>query len=241
MKTSTNVKIIKLCKIKQWYFVADADSYNLLKSVKFPLTKFNQNMFPTVELACRPHKIKAKLVDFKTEVLNTFLDKIGAVWNKKSYRTCTIDASTLVFDADNKRDEVKLESTKAAIANLELCLRRFFARWCYSFTINYSELRGKCKLHVTYKFDSAKMPVISIVEDLDALPVIKFKLGFLRLTMQLGVKYLEINVEEQHGNEWKQIKSSRCLYSQVGSVLPIFNALTTLINKEPHNLELPNE
>lgn len=235
-KTNEDFKVIKLCKIKQWVFVVDSESYQILKDVNFPLIRFHANMFPTVELACKGKNIKARMVDFKADILNPFLDKVGSAWQSKKFRKCNIDASTMVFDSSKE-----LDASKVAIEKLEICLRRFFARWGFSFTINYSDLRGKSKLHVTYKFDSTKMPIISIQEDLTALPTIRFKLGHLRLNLQLGLKYLEIVIEELGGSTWLQIKTSRCLYSQIGSVTPMMNALISLVNKEPHNLELTND
>lgn len=235
MKIPTAVKTIQLTKIKQWYFPVDAESYKILRDAGFPLIRFHHSMLPTIKLALEPRGIRGRGVSFKDGILNPFLDKLGASWQAKDYRKATITSSTMKFESSKD-----LEGSKVAIQNLEACLRRFFTRWGFTAQIEYSDLRGKSKLHVTYKFDSNRLPVIPLIEDLETIPTVRFKLGHLRLALQLGTKFLDITIEEQTGNVWTKIKTSRCLYSQIGDVRPMMAACIDMVNREPHNFELPN-
>ena len=131
--------------------------------------------------------------------------------------------------------------SRVAVASLEASLRRFFTRWGFQHSLEYSELRGKCKLYVNFKFDSHRLPVISLVEDLDAIPTLRFKLGHLRFNLQLGTKYVDTTIEEQAGTTWSKIKTSRCLYSQIGDVRPMLTALVDFVNRDVHNFDNPND
>lgn len=233
---SAAVPVILFTQIKQWYFPANPETYEVLRSAGFPMIRFHKNLLPTVHLICKPRGIKARLIPFKEEILDPFLDKVGSKWKSKEYRTVSITATTMTFSSSKE-----LEVSKKAIVNLEAALRRFFTRWGFTFSIDYSELRGKSKLHVNYKFDSNKLPVIPLVEDLETIPTIRFKMGHIRFNLQLGTKYLDFYLEEKGGNSWTKIKTSRCLYSQIGDIRPMLTALTDFVNKDVHNFDNLNE
>jgi len=227
-------QVIVLTKVRQWYLPVDVESYNTLKNAGIPLIRIHENFIPTIGLLTKKHNIKARLVDFNSTILNPYLDELGARWQKRAHRKATMNASVLKFETTHAS---VYDSSKEAIPKLEASLRRFFTRWGYSATFESSESRGKCKLHVTYKYDSTKMPIIHLVEDATSLPVIKLELGFVRLSLTMGEKDVEINVSLAAGGGWNSIHTSRCLYSQVSDVRPFITSLMNIPNKDPHNSE----
>lgn len=202
------------------------------------MTKIHENFLPTISLITRPRNIRGKVLNFNEQILGPYLDKLGEIWNSKQHRRAVITNSVLKFETTHASIAKK---SQKSFANIEAALRRFFTRWGYVGTFEYSELRGKCKLHVGYKFDSTRMPIIPLVEDPAALPQIKLKLGFVRLALTLGEKDVEINIATASGTEWKSMHTSRCLYSQVSDVRPLIRALMGIVNKEPYNFEVSSE
>lgn len=234
MNSSRKQKIIQLTRIKQWYLPVDADSYNILKAAGCPLLRIHENFIPTLSLLTKPHHIKAQVVNFNDSILHPYLDELGARWQKKEFRKATINASILKFETTNASIQA---SAKEALEKVETSLRRFFTRWGYQAVFEVSENRGKVKLHVTYKYDSTRMPVIPLVEDPLSLPTITLVLGFLRIRMTLGEKEVETNISLASGSTWNSIQTSRCLYSQISDVRPLINTLVRVVNKDPHNFD----
>lgn len=227
-----NNSTLKLTKIKQFYLPVDADDYKLLKSHGIPAIRIHENLLPTLGLLFKKYDIKPQPIAFGDAILNPYLDRLGETWQSKEHRKATITKSVMKF-----------ETLKAAIApqsrealhRLEASLRRFFKRWGYTASFEYSEMRGKLKLHVNYKFDPDRSPVIPLVEDPTSLPAIKIDLGFIRLTMTLMKNEVEINIAQAAGSEWTSLHTSRCLYSQISDVRPMLTGLVNIVSSDHHN------
>lgn len=232
MKTSRKQKHIVLTKIKQWYMPVDADSYKVLRNAGIPLIRIHENFLPTLSLLTKSKNIKASLVGFNDTILHPYLDELGSRWQKKEHRKASITASVLKFETSSASI---LEPSREALIKIEASLRKFFTRWGYTAIFESSESRGKCKLHVTYKYDSNRAPVIHLVEDPTSLPIIKLELGYVRISITLGEKEVETNVALATGGIWTSVQTTRCLYSQVSDVRPFVAALMSVVNKDPHN------
>jgi len=233
---SRTPKIIRLTKIRQWWLPVDAESYTILRDAGVPLIRFHVDFLPTLQLLTKKHHIRAKAVQFGPEILDPFLEMIGTTWNAKPHCKATITARQMKFET--LKPEV-FNKAKASILKLEDLLSKFFSRWGYNFRFDYSELRGKCKLTVEYFFDSNKIPIIPLVTDPADLPKIQLKLGFTRITMTFGEKYVDTMLEVSQGGIFQPHHSSRCLYSQISSVKPLIAALMSVPDRDIHNFDNP--
>lgn len=226
---------VKLTKIKSFYFPVDADDYKLLRDHGLPLTKIHENLLPTFGLLFKKHKIAPQLVPFSEQILNPYLDKVGTAWQAKPHRKASITKSVMRFET--LHSSVYAES-REALYKLEASLRRFFQRWAYSATFELSESRGKLKLHVNYRFEPEKVhPLVPLREDATSLPSVKIDLGFVRLTLTLMKREVEINVSVAAGVGWNSIHTSRCLYSQISDVRPMLATFANIVNHDPHNAD----
>ena len=232
MKNSKEAKQVTLTKIRQWYLPVDAQSYNNLKAAGIPLVRIHENFIPTLKLLSKSAKLVFNAVDFNGTILHPYLDELGTRWQKKDHRTVTINASVLKFETTHASAR---EQALEPLEKIEASLRRFFTRWGYGATFERSENRGKHLLHVKYKHDSSKPPVIPFVEDATSLPKISLELGFLRIQISMGEKEIETNISVATGPGWTSIQTSRCLYSQVSDVRPMLTALMSVVNKDHHN------
>lgn len=233
MKNSDSNEV-KFTKVKQWYLPIDADSYKVLKSFGMPLIRIHEDMMPTIMLLFKKHKIKPHLVDFNDSILHPYLDELGKRWQSKDHRQATLTKSTLKFETTHASAQSK---GREALVKVEASLRRFFTRWGYTSTFELSDSRGKLRLHVNYKYDSERMPIIPLIEDPTSLPQIKLDLGYVRLTLTLMKKEVEVNVSIAAGTMWNSIHTSRCLYSQISDVRPMIASFIDIVNKDPHNAD----
>lgn len=231
-------QIIQLTKIKQWYLPVDAESYNILKAAGAPLIRFHEDFLPTLSLLTKPRNIKAKVVSFNDDIMHPFFDKLGELWNNKEHRRATINNTSLKFETTHASI---LKNSKAAIEKIEASLRRFFTRWGYTAVFEFSESRGKCKLHVTYKHNSNNLPVIPLVDDPASQPVVRIKLGYIRISLTMMTREVEVNVAIASGTGWNSISTTRCLYTQFGNVKPMINSLMDIVNKDQFNSENSND
>lgn len=231
MKSSA---VVKLTKIKQFYFPVDAEDYKLLRSHGIPVIKIHENLLPTLGLLFKKNKIQPQSVSFNDSILDPYLDKLGETWQSKEFRVATITKSVMKFETTKASI---MQQSREALHKLETSLRRFFTRWGFSATFELSESRGKLKLHVNYKFDPLRDPIIPLVEDATSLPSIKLDLGFVRLTLTLMKREVEINIAVAAGTGWNSIHTSRCLYSQITDVRPMITALISVVNHDQHNSE----
>lgn len=222
---------ITFTKIKQWYLPVAAEDYKALRALGVPLLRVHQNFLPTLSLITKGHDYSGRLVSFKDDILNPYLDNLGQKWQQSQSRKCSISASVLKFEARLEPKNVE------AFTKLEASLRKFFVRWGYSASFDYSETRGKGKLHIQYKYDSKKSPVIVLKEDSTSLPAIKLEIGFVRLTLTLGEKEIETNIAISAGGQWSSLHTSRCLYTQVSDVRPMVASLMAIVDKDQHNFE----
>ena len=233
-KTGHKKQPVRLTRIKQWYLPADAESYTALKEIGRPLTRIHINFMPAVKLLANKHKLRGTEVSFKDEILDPFLDKVGTAWNSKEFFKASIGNRTMKFET--LKPEV-LDKAKRWVPQMEEKLRAFFQRWGYSSTFDYSESRGRCKLNVEYWYDSQKLPIVVLEEEPKPLPKIQLKLGFTRITLQFGTKYIDTAIEISQGGNFTPLHTTRCLYSQVSSVRPMLNALMSVLDKDEHNFD----
>jgi hypothetical protein len=234
--TKAQSTIIRLTRIKQWYIPADTESYIELRKVGIPLLRIHRDFLPTVGLLTKSHNIKALNVDFKEKILDPFLDKVGASWLRKENRRCEINATNMRFDA------VKPESfddAKETIPKLQRVLEDFFARWGYGFRFELSQVKSRIRFNVEYWHDAGREPIVPLEQIVEELPPLKLKLGFTRISLTFGHKYVDTLIEISQGGVFKPLHTSRCLYSQMSSVAPLIKALCTVPNKDPHNFENP--
>lgn len=229
-----NSKIIQITKIRQWYMPVDAESYKILRDAGAPLIRIHENFMPTLGLLVKSKGIRAQRVDFNTEILEPAFDKLGQNWQKRDHRKVTITTSTMKFETSHAS---ALEAAKPALEKIETSLRRFFSRWGYTASFELSESRGKIKLHVAYKYDSQRNPIIPLVEDPTSVPTIRLELGFVRISLQLMAKEVETNISIATGNVWHSMHTSRCLYSQVSDVRPMIAAMMRFVNADPDNAD----
>lgn len=228
------MQIIRLTKLKQWFLPVDAESYKILRAAGIPLIRIQENFLPTIGLLTAKHKIKAKLIDFNESILNPYLDELGTRWQKKDHRVATIRSNVLKFETTHAS---AAESARIAVPKLEASLRRFFSRWGYTASFELSESRGKIKFYVSYKYDSNKLPIIHLQEDVTSLPVARIDIGFLRISLTMGEKEVETNVSIATGTTWQSIHTSRCLYSQVSDVRQIVTTLMDIPSRDQHNFD----
>jgi hypothetical protein len=227
-------QVVKLTKIKSYYMPVDADDYKLLRSHGVAAIKIHENLMPTVGIILKKYDIKPQLINFVDAILNPYLDRIGEAWQAKEFRVATINKSTMKFETTKASIQPQ---AREALHKLETSLRRFFTRWGFLAVFEMSELRGKLKLHVQYKFDPERPPVIPLVEDPTSMPSIKLELGFVRIMLTPMKREIEINISAAAGTEWNSIYTSRCLYSQVSDVRPMMSALVNIVNHDQHNAD----
>lgn len=226
---------VKFTKIKQFYFPVDADDYRALRDQGIPLIKIHENLMPTLGLIFEKHGLVPQLIPFKDTILNPYLDRVGAAWQKREHRKATINKTWMKFETTHA--SIQPEG-REAMYKLEASLRNFFTRWGYAASFEVSESRGKLKLHVSYRFDpEACAPVVPLAENPTSLPTIKLDLGFVRLSITPMKKEVEINVALAAGSGWNSIHTSRCLYSQISDVRPILKTLVAFVGKDPHNAD----
>lgn len=230
MKSST----VKLTKIRQFYFPVDADDYKLLRERGLPAIRIHENLLPTFGLIFKKYHIKPQNVSFNDAIMNPYLDKIGETWQSKPHRKASITKSVMKFETLHA--SIQLQA-RESLHKLESSLRKFFQRWGFSASFELSESRGKLKLHVNYRFDPERNPVIPLVEDPTSLPSIAINLGYVRLTMTLMKREIEINISVAAGPGWNSIHTSRCLYSQVSDVRPMLAGLVNIVNSDSHNAD----
>lgn len=257
--------IIKLAKIKQWIIPADAESYKVLAKAGAPLTIFHEDFLPTLRVLTESKNIRGEGVNFRTEILEPFLDKVGATWNKKEHCQATIRAKTMTFELLKTAGFAK---ARASVPKLQEVLYNFFERWGYRVHFVYSEARGKLKLEVEYWHDPSKHPVISLDEkQTKDQHKVQFKLGNLRFTFKFDdfesktapvgrawkfdrddvethipttyhIGYVHTVIEIKKGGEFVPFHSSRCKYSDISSVLPVITALMSVPQFNPHNFDV---
>jgi hypothetical protein len=230
--------LITFTKIKGWYLPVDVDSYKVLVDVGVPMIRIPENFLPTLKLITKKHKIKARLVDFDDEIKNPFLDNLGEKWGTRKHCKAVIDDKTMRFETT----DASIHTVSAAhLLKIENAVRTFLTRWGYQFSVENSESRGKRKLHIQYRYNGDTLPILHLERDITAIPPIKLKLGYTMVTLRFSDRDVEVNISKAAGGKWTSIDTSRCLYSQIGNVMPMLVALGNVINKDQYNSENPNE
>lgn len=254
--TGTSMKskeptIIRLTKIKQWYVVADVETYKVLKDLGTPMIRVHQNFLPTLGLLTSRANVKVKNVDFESEIMDPFLTKTTETWAKK-YGKVQMTNRNLVFSAastskDGPGADAKFKGAKSAVEKLETILATFFARWGYKCQLVYSENKDgtKMKFHVEYWFDSEKTPILPLETPVQELKHVELKFGFARLVLSMddmtkkgrNQNYIHVRFEVSQGGNWTSVHTSKCLPTQVSSVLPAVGAMMEIVNLDPHNFD----
>lgn len=158
--------VIRFTKIRQWYIPADTETYKVLHKLKLVEVRYHEDFFPTLQLVLRPNGIRAQYVDFKTEILRDFLEKVATRWTANPKRTLRATPTVLRFEARMPAavhlDENgnKPRSPLEVFPRVEECLRRFFRRWGYSYEFEFSQSPTRAKLVVSFALDREKIPVI---------------------------------------------------------------------------------
>ena len=233
-----NGSVIRFTKIKEWYFPVDAEDYKILQQLQIPAIRFHEHLMPLISEVCKKHGYQGRLVNFKDEILEPYTDKLGRRWNKRDFQEAVIHKASMTFAATSNKIK---DDAKKRIDEYETSLRAFFERWGYDFSMDYSELRGKPKLTVSYRFNGDKLPVIPLIAPQEALPTIHFKIGFARLTFVLGPRKMEVTYALAQGTQWNSLHTHECLYSQVGDIKSMIKLLTEISSRCPSNDGEPNE
>ena len=232
---SQQTPVIKFARLKGWLIPQDAESYQLLKKVGMPLCKMHEDLVPALQMAVRGKGIRAKVSPF-SEVLDTYLDKVGAQWNSKDARKCKIDETQrrLTFTGPLTSKNEK------AVDKLDSSLKAFFARWGFSYNAVYSTdtVSNKLKLVADYKFDVNRNPIIPDTEVVDDQPVelvlgftkirISFNKrrevsgtagdGFTKAVSKVGAPYHLLEVLNQAGTEWQVIHTGTFIDETIGDL-----------------------
>lgn len=252
--------IIRLAQIKQWLIPADSESYKVLADVGIPLTIFHEDFLPTIKLVTDQHNIRGIGVNFKDEILDPFLSKVGTTWQKKAESaTATIKSKDMVFEVSMK--DPQFSKARASIDRMRDVLYDFFCRWGYCAVFDYSEVRNKAVLRVDYVHDPARQPIVGLNEKPESdSEKVQIALGGLRLTFKfdkfdqrsrkLPTKpgrdqqvehehgYVHTVIEIKKGGEYVPTYSTRCRYADVSNVLPVVTQLMTVLQFNPSNLEV---
>lgn len=225
---------VEFTKLKQFYLPVSADDYKMLRAHGIPMIRIHENMMPTIGLLLKKHKIKASVKPFVDEILDPYLERLGTQWHAKEHRKATINKTWMRFETTHASIQPQ---GREALRKVEESLRRFFTRWGYAASFELSESRGKLKLHVQYRFDAERSPVIHLTEDHTVVPPIKLDFGFIRLQLVMLEKELEVSVLIATGTDWTSIHTGRCLYSQVTDVRQMISGLVNIVDRDPHNAD----
>jgi hypothetical protein len=241
MSTKTQ-SVIDLVRIKSWYIPGSAQAYAALKASSMPLLIFSRDFLPTLHLAIRRSGAVTKEVPWD-QIFGPAMDKIGLQWKSKQGRTCRITDNKMVFLC------APSEANRKAISSLDVCLRKFFARWAFRYHAEFSENATKFKLVVNFKFDPDTMPVMPVFEP-EAEREYELVLGFTKMKLTFfdkrpnGPRFANIiaplvlfEVFTQAGSEWVPTFSSTCSPSQIGDVSQFAGGYAELFNRMKSNEE----
>lgn len=261
MKTETttpeadaNQHTLYLVKNRQHYIVRDSAAYAILRSIGVPMLRIHQDFLPIVQEFLGNREIEVETTEFKTAVFEPWLEKTTGTWGRK-YGTVKVEgdsrAGTISFLASCKRDvdpttDEKLQQTKVAVDKLTEIITQFFQRWGYRVEIVYSEKIGgtKIKLHVEYRFDVERMPIVPLETPVQELKEYIIKFGFARVVLQFDepkagkdIAYVHVRFEVSQGGTWAPVHTSRCTPTQISTVLPMMNALMKVRALDVHNAD----
>lgn len=232
--------VISLTKIKQWYLPADAESYQVLKKAGVPLLRIHHSFLPTLRLIAKSNNFVGKEVSFEDTIIGPFREMLAETWNRK-YGKAIITNKSMTFLAT---DPEKIVQLKKALPKLEELIHKFFTRWGFKYTPDYSESKGgnRVKFNLNYWFDSNKLPILNLEEKKDEARKIQLKLGFTRLTFLFEPQTntgkhsnVHLTIESSQGGRWTPVKTTKCLYTEISNVLPLVTALMDVLNLDEHN------
>jgi len=233
MSERTKPTTLKLVKNKSWYIPGDTQTYKTLKSLGVPLVKIHVDMIPTLKLLFESRGIEARAQNFKY-LLDKMLDKVGSQWQAKQGRTCRLAETRLLFQAKGDRH-------RKAFNALDVYLAKFFARWGYSYSAEFSETPGRMKMVVDYRFDPERNPIIPTVEA-PVKTVTEFEMGFTKLRITFNDKptvagttrtrtlpaNIQVEVLEKAGSDWRPRYQSTCVDAQLGEVTQLMEAVAII-------------
>ncbi|QRE00117.1 hypothetical protein [Burkholderia phage BCSR5] len=237
---------IKLTKIKQWIMPRDAVSYKVLRRLGLPYTKFHERMMPTLKLLMEKKGVKASPVQFQDDIFEPFTDKVIEGWERIPGCKALIKSKSMTFvckGADN------FDRAQKAKEKLEECLDRFFRRWGYTYTAQWSEGKTTLKLYIEYVFSNDRMPELKVESENEVVPETILTLGRTRLVFKFGKintkgphsgrePEVTLKVEISQGGQWNGIHTSHCLYCEISNVMPAITALANVLNQNPDNMDV---
>lgn len=239
--------VINFVKIKSWYVPADAESYQLLRSIKVPLLKVHQDFIPTLKLATEAKGIRAKSVPF-SEVLSGFLDRIGSVWLSKPGRKCKLSEHRSQFTCPST------PKNRKSIAKLDSLFQEFTSRWGHSYAPVFSETPKELKLVLDYKFDPQRQPLVpSVTPEVEQSA--ELILGFTKIKITFDVRRVTaptrsrgdvrgqaasavgapthiLEVFTKAGTDWVQVHTASFTHYSMGDLLPFLSCLGDLHNQQ---------
>jgi hypothetical protein len=249
---------IRLTRIKQWYFPVDVETYKTLKGLGVPLLRIHHTFIPTLRLITKSRGIKGTEIPFDSALMDPFLNMLSSTWQKK-YGKCLISSSEMTFIAS---DPEKIKAAKEAMPRLEQLIHNFFSRWGFAYAPQYSESASgkRIKYHISFKFDSNKMPIINLEAEEQVLPKVQWKIGFLRINLtfdnpkgkvvygkappgaerppkHIEPGFVHLLIELSKGGSWVPYHSTKCNITQVSNVMPLVAALMNIPNLDPFNEE----
>jgi hypothetical protein len=199
-----------------------------MKSLKVPLVRIKDDYLPTIGLLLKKNNVRAKQVDFRTEILEPQLEEWGTKWKKKEFRDATLTGRFMRFETTKAE---ALEQAKKAIPNLEDAILRFLKRWGFAYKVNYDEVRNKVRFQVDFNFDEDRVPLITLEEDSAVLPSVNVTFGFTRLNFTFGPRHIEMLVEVSQGGNFTPLHSTKCLYNDVSDMRPFLIGMMDVVNK----------
>jgi hypothetical protein len=233
-------QILELVQIKSWYIPANAETYRALRDIKVPLLKVHRDFLPTLQLATQRAKLRVRARKF-SDILDAYLDKIGANWMSKKGRKCRLNPTRLVFTAP-----LTLKN-KEAVARLDVALATFFERWGHRYVPIYSTEGDRLKLVVDYGFDPQRNPVIRTVE-VDKSQAFEFQFGFTKIKFTFHdakaqqtatrtralPRMIQLEVFTQAGSDWVLAHTSTCVDGQIGDPSQFMAAMGVLFERFTH-------
>jgi hypothetical protein len=227
-------QVLELVQYKSWFIPRDTETYRALVQMKVPLLKIHKDFIPTLQLVTKRAGVRVRASKFQ-DILDAYLDQIGASWMKRPGRRCKLGQSRLVFTS-----QVTMKD-KESMQKLDVALARFFERWSHSYYPVYSTEGDRQKLVVDYSFDPTRNPVIQSTEVVKP-EAYELELGFTKLrfvfhdnaTRANGKpkpKMIQLEVLTKAGTNWQLSHTSTCVDGQIGDPSQFLACMGHLFNR----------
>lgn len=144
---------VVLVKLRRYYVPADVESYRTLHRLHVPCVRFHEDMIDTLKLL--PISLIGRPFE---DVFNEFEYKLEQAWTKNPQRRFIKKPNQFILDTKD------LSKVRVSVPAVETTIRKFFARWGYAVTTEFSETPTRAKLVVSYKYDPSILPQIEFLE-----------------------------------------------------------------------------